>query len=87
MNDAEPQTLTPSRLIAIKRLAQHADWPVLWDLLKANFPLDESVFVLTSAGFDPYNAAKRDGQRDVLLFVRKTLELPTPASTEDATEL
>lgn len=84
MNEAA--ILTPSRLITIQRLMERPEWPVLWALLSANFPLDESVFTpLPSGNFDALQAAKRDGQRDVMLFIRKVKESPTPAETEQAT--
>lgn len=81
----EAAQLTPSRLIAIHRLREHADWPVLWNLLMANFPLDDSIFVRSAGGgFDALDACKRDGQRDVMLFIRKIQALPTPAVSEEA---
>lgn len=89
MRDQIPDSaLTPGRLLALKRVASHPDWPAVWRLLCANFPLDESIFVNTRATgrMDYLDAAKRDGQRDVLLYIRKSLELPTPAEDEPEKE-
>lgn len=78
--------LTPSRLIAFHRLITHSDWPIFWDFLKANFVMDESVFMdpLTERfDPDPIAAAKRDGERGIMLLVRRMLEMPTPGETEE----
>lgn len=88
MERAQAAMLTPSRLIAIHRLMKHDDWPVFFDLLKANFPLDDPVFVRSAVGaFDALDACKRDGQRDVLLFVRQVSSLPTPSETEETNDI
>lgn len=79
--------LTASRLMAVHRLMSLPEWEVFWKVLSANFPLDESVFVRNPSGaFDPLDASKRDGQRDVLLFIRKTQQLPTPSADEATDE-
>ncbi len=91
----EAAKLTKGRLIAIKRLAdpkgESGDkWATFWEFLKANFPLDESIFsrdrVTGVLNTDPIAAAIRDGQSTVLLFIRKILDMPTPGDDDDETE-
>lgn len=87
MSQAKPEILTPGRLIEIKRLMASEYWPAFWSLLKANFPLDEPVFHPDKQGrFDPLRAAKKDGQRDVMNFVRSMESMETPASDEEQIE-
>lgn len=83
MSTPLPHVLSPSRLLAFKRIAAGDDWAVVWSLLQANFPLDESVFVVTQRGeFNTVHAAKRDGQRDVMLFFLKMMAMPEPSEDE-----
>lgn len=85
---SEEAKLTNTKLITIHRLMASVEWQVLWNLLAANFPLHEAVFSLNASGqFDPYAASKRDGQRDVMLFLDKIKAMPTPATTEDETNI
>jgi hypothetical protein len=83
---AEAAKLTKSRLIAIKRLMATDGWKTFFDHLTANFPLDESVFRRNAAGiFDPLDAAVRDGNRTVLVYIREISKMPTPGDDDDAT--
>jgi hypothetical protein len=80
--------LTPSVLLAFKRIAEGPDWPLVWKFLNANFPLHDPVFVRQGNGrFDYLDACKRDGQRDVMLLVDAMMQMPTPQTTETAEAL
>ncbi len=82
---ADAARLTPSRLLSIKRIAEAPDFQEFWKLMQANFPLHDPVFVpLQGGAFDVIHAAKRDGQRDVMLFIALTLSMKAPATTEEA---
>lgn len=79
--------LTPGRLISIKRLMDSEHWNDFWSLMKANFCLDEPVFEPDKAGhFDPLRAAKKDGQRDVMNFIRAITKMQTPSADEETIE-
>ncbi len=75
-----------SELIAIHRMMEHADYPIFWSVLSRHFCLDESVFTVDRPDLAVIFAAKRDGQRDVMNFIRNIRLAPTPAEDEEQPE-
>lgn len=79
--------VAPSELIAIHRCMMHPDWPIFRAVLERHFCMDESVFQRDTRGVVcPLLAAKRDGQRDVMNFLRNARLAPTPSEDEPTDE-
>lgn len=82
------KALTKARLMSCLRLMESEHWPVFWELLKANFPMDESVFRFNKAGhFDPLMAAVADGNRAVTIFIHKVSQMAMPSEDDDITSI
>lgn len=84
---SEITTVAPSELIAIHRCMAHPDWPIFRAVLERMFCMDEAVFQRDATGrVDTHLAAKRDGQRDVMNFIRNARLAPTPSEDEETNE-